>query len=192
MPDQADIGLLIAVLAVLAAFGGLNAWTLRADWAKVQKYRLFAVRDTFVYLVAIGKLSEDDFLFQAMYKAVNMLLDRTKELSLGTFLAATREMQEKGLDPAASAEFDRILTDLRTRDDPEVTQAVSDFFNSIRAIILENSLILRSIKNIDDSLSSPPWIRRMAQLLPTFTAAYQLSRRYHRASSRLPTLPAAA
>lgn len=193
MLDQADIGLLTAVLVVLGVFAALNARTLRSDAAKVQKYRLFAVRDTFIYLVAIGKLNEDEFLFRTIYKAVNMLLDRTNELSLRTFLAATREMQKKGLDPAEQNEFDRILNELKKRNDPELTQAVFEFFYSIYAITLENSLTVRMLEKIDATLSSPPpWIRRVASILPTSVAAYKLSQRYHRASSNLPHLPAAA
>ena len=71
MMDQADIALLIAVALILLASILVAKSALRRDSWKTQKYKLFCVRDNLIYLVASGKLNEDDLVFQRFYKAVN-------------------------------------------------------------------------------------------------------------------------
>lgn len=183
MLDRADIGVLIGIGIVLTSFVFVNYWTLRRDSAKVQKYRLFRVRDEFVYLVAVGKLREDEFLFQKFYKGINALLDRTKDhLSLKGFLRATRELQEKGLDPAEREDLDRIIDELKKRNDQEIVDAVLSFFDSMYTITLENSLMVRFLQALNGFAVK---LRFLAALFPREGAAYRLSRHYQQASKDL-------
>jgi hypothetical protein len=86
MFDAGNIGLLVLVGLVLLLTGLLHYRTLKKDEAVVKKYRLYQIRDDFVGLVAEGKLSEDDFLFQTFYQAINRLIDETTDhLTLENF-----------------------------------------------------------------------------------------------------------
>jgi hypothetical protein len=58
----------------------------RNQAAITRKYRYFAIRDELIYLVASDHMSEDDFVFQQFYNAVNFLITNYKTLTLGSFL----------------------------------------------------------------------------------------------------------
>jgi hypothetical protein len=182
MLDRADIGLLALVIVILCVAFLLNYWTLRRDKAVVQKYLLYQVRDDFVYLVAQGKLSEDGFLFQKFYGAVNNLIEETNtRLSLKSFLKALEGLQQKGLDPAEPDGLQRIAEELKKTNDADVARTVVSFFGAMFAIISENSLAVRSVRKWKGYTSKPKFLSR---LFPLAKEAFSISRRYQQATNR--------
>jgi hypothetical protein len=183
MPDRADIGLLALVILVLAVAALLNYRTLRRDKAAVQKYRLYEVRDDFVYLVAQGKLSEDGFLFQKFYGAINNLIEETdKGLSLKSFLKALEGLQQKGLDPAEPNGLQQIGEELKKTNDADVAHAVISFFQATFGIISANSIAVRSVRKWKGYTSK---LKFIARLFPLAKEAFSISRRYQHATNRL-------
>jgi len=142
MLDLADITLLLLVMAVLLVSRFITERKLRRDWAKVQKYQLYKVRDDFVCLVANDLLREDDFIFRNFYEATNYYINRTNRITLSTFIAAVVEAESKGLDLATKEKIDRIHESLRSKDE-QVAQAVGEFYDAIKRILLQNSPALR-------------------------------------------------
>jgi hypothetical protein len=182
MIDRADVLLLTAVGLVL--MGGIVAAhvTLHRDRARVQKYPLYRIRDKLVYLVASGRLDENDFIFQSFYGAANHLIKRTSTINLKTFVSALEEARRNGLDPAMKERRDRIERELKAKDDA-VIAVVGEFYQIIVAILMENSWFLRAIRHY-------AWLRRLlaklasvcAMFRPTERNAYRFYQDYARAA----------
>src|SRR5437899_2928336 len=108
MMDRADLVLLAVVALVLVAGLIATHTTLRKDAARVQKYRLFKVRDALIYLVASGKLKEEDFIFEEFYRASNYFVRATDVINLKTLVGALLEARSKGIDPAVEEASKRV------------------------------------------------------------------------------------
>src|SRR5881409_3854540 len=144
MIDRADLLLLAAVAIVLIVGLAATHVTLKKDGARVQKYRLFKVRDDLIYLVAAGKLNEDDFIFQEFYRASNYFVQATDLINVKTLVSALLEARRKGIDPAVEDAWRRVYRELQGRD-PEVTKAVAGFYRAMTEILLENSWFVRMV-----------------------------------------------
>lgn len=142
MLDLADIALLLAVLVVLTVSRVITDRRLRRDWAKVQKYKLYKVRDDLIMLVAKGKLSEDDFIFKKFYPTISFFIRKTHKITLANFVTVVGDMEHKGQDLAAKEMVVRIHKELESKDD-EVSAAVFQFYHAVSEILVENSRSLR-------------------------------------------------
>ena len=91
MIDNADIAMLGIVAIILLASILVTKIAIRRDGWKLQKYKLYAVRDNLIYLVATNKLKEDDFVFQRFYKAVNYFIDANDKINLHHFVSAVEK-----------------------------------------------------------------------------------------------------
>jgi len=190
MIETADIAVLVVVALVLMVLGLRTYLFLRRDGFAVQKYRLYGVRDEFIHLVADGKLTEDEFLFQRFYMLTNYLINTTKEhLCLESFVAALTKLGEQGRDPADHEELRRISEALKHKD-WEVSKAVTSFYTAVLVILLENSLVLRGI------YGSKPMalvLRGVYRLLPAIAkadlrpqpSAYKIYSHYQQAAQEL-------
>src|SRR5207244_6657296 len=104
--------------------------TLNKDRARVRKYRLYRVRDDLVYLVASGKLREDDFVFQTFYRAANHFVRATDTINLKTVVNALLEARRRGIDPAVEDQWTRIARELKSID-KEVAMTVMGFYRAM-------------------------------------------------------------
>lgn len=107
MIDNADIAMLGIVAIILLASILVTKIAIRRDGWKLQKYKLYAVRDNLIYLVATNKLKEDDFVFQRFYKAVNYFIDANDKINLHHFVSAAEKARRKGIDPAEEKKLQR-------------------------------------------------------------------------------------
>ncbi len=182
--DTADVSLLVSFGLVLFGFGSYNYRLIKNEAAKIQKYRLYKVRDDLVYLVALDKLKETDHLFVLFYGLCNHLIKTTKEnLSLKGFVQAVSSADN---NPAEEKQLRKIVEELRKRD-PEVSDVVSEFYGAVVDILLENSLALRSIFHLKWLWSQA--INRFRPVLihlwPLQGKAYRIYRQYNRAVNSL-------
>ena len=150
MIDNADLILLFLVAVVLAVGVICAHVALRMDAGRVQKYRLYRVRDEFIYLVASGKLREDEFLFQEFYKSINHFISYTDSITFGTFVRAIQSARQNGLDPATDEKVLRLRKELRLKDQA-VNDVVGGFFKAMLDILVENSLLLRILVTVQAS-----------------------------------------
>jgi hypothetical protein len=142
MLDRADIALLLIVGLVLFVSRLVTTCKLRRDWAKVQKYRLYKVRDELIMLVAKGLVREDEFIFENFYRATSFYIKKTNTITLSTFIAAVMDAEKTGLDLATRERVKRVHEALKSKD-PRVGRAISEFYQTILEILLENSPTLR-------------------------------------------------
>jgi hypothetical protein len=144
MLDKADLTLLAVTALVLFASYWHSRYLLTRDAAKIQKYRLYKVRDELVYLVARGELSEHESVFQHFYKVINFLIKHSDSLNLSSFVAALRKARQQGIDPATVEAQEAIRHELQTKDE-SVEAVVYTFYTAVLEIILENSSLIRLI-----------------------------------------------
>jgi len=142
-------------------------------------YPLYAVRDKLIYLVAAGKLQEESFLFQEFYKAVNMIIPESHELTLRLFVDAMREAREKGHDPAVEKRFVQIKEALEKLNDREIDEAVRSFFEAVMHVLVSNSIILRIFRWLN-------WPARPPRLTSFQKRTWNILNDYRNAASSLP------
>jgi len=106
-------------------------------------YPLYAVRDKFVFLVAAGKLKEQDPIFNEFYKVTNIMIQNSKALTLRRVVNAVEEAKRKGFDPADKKRVEEIVKALQKLDDPLIKDAVFSFYEAMYSLFLSNSKILR-------------------------------------------------
>lgn len=121
----------------LAAFNVYLAFLYKRVCLEKNRYQLYAVRDTFVRLVAEGHLEEKDEVFQHYYHAVNSLIPQTKHITLRTFLKGL-----KRIDPKVREAHNKMMEKVEQKND-EVKKAVMTFYETIVRILCSNSLVLK-------------------------------------------------
>jgi hypothetical protein len=184
MLDMADISLLTCVGLVLVGFGSRDLAFIRKEKAKSQKYRLYKVRDDLIYLVAQGKLTEDERLFLLFYGLTNHLIKTTKEfLSLKTFVHAVSSASE---NPAEEQQLLEISYELKDKD-AEVSKVLFEFYHAIIGILFENSFTLRMGYRLKQLWSRA--IEHLGPLIPYLSSshreAYRIWRQYSQAVASL-------
>ena len=137
---QANFGFILFVFVI---FGGFTAYVrfgpYRRERLKHQRYRLFAVRDEWVYLIPSGVIQRNDPLFQSYFGLITAMLRATNELTLRQFVRAL----ENELTPEHE-ELQRQMTELARRS-PDALKVMEHFYQAVYAILLENSLTLRVV-----------------------------------------------
>lgn len=150
MMDHADIALL-GIVAIILLFSLLaTKIALRRDGWKIQKYKLYRVRDNLIYLVATNKLRDDDLVFNRLYKAVNYYINANDQITLRNFIEAAEKARTKGIDPAEEKNFNEIHLALRTRG-AEVNDVANQYYSAMLDILIENSFLLRMLMKCSSS-----------------------------------------
>lgn len=149
MLDQADIALLsiVAVILLTGQWRTVRGW--RQQRTKALKYKLYAVRDELIYLVASGALKESDPIFQFFYKACNVLIQETERITLRNIVTALRESQKRGLDPSSDRRISPLVRELHGKGS-EVQRAVIGFYSAVLDILTAKSVLLRTLRYVDD------------------------------------------
>jgi hypothetical protein len=132
--SAANVAVLIILFLLLT---GRAMWywltEYRAQIAIVQKYRIFAVRDQLVRLVATKKIDETDESFVFLYTWVNKILPVCKPLSLRQLIASFNDAK-----PTNIHWRNAVLRALQ-HPVPEVREAAIELLDSLIDIILLKS-----------------------------------------------------
>jgi hypothetical protein len=165
----------VAVLNVRA-----RALFSRAD-AQIQKYKLFRIRDKLIHLVAEETLREEDFVFEFFYRAIDFFIRHTDQVNLKSVVQALRQAQERGLDPTAAQELERVQREL-SRATPEAREVVWDFYATIMQILVENSIVIRLIAKHPNTWRAVNEFRRLiGRVFSTEQQAYGFYKAYKNA-----------
>ena len=134
-PEQT--GLLIVQFAIscmvllVIAFKAVNAREQR------HAYRLFALRDRLIYMLAVGQLAEDEFLFKVLYSALTRGIGELDNLTVYAFVKASISAKSE-LEAAQEEKFKEAIDSA----DPNMREFVRDFAVSMMDIMRANSPIL--------------------------------------------------
>jgi hypothetical protein len=101
------------------------------------KYKLYALRDKLLYLMATGQVKEDSLLFKVFYTTVVGSIKEIKDLKLWNIakasVAARSVMQEQ--------QRERLGAEIKAAS-PEVKEFVMDFYHAMMDIAVANSPLL--------------------------------------------------
>lgn|SRR5574337_245323 len=120
---------------------------VRRHLQMARAYPLYAIRDKLIYLVASEKLHEEDFLFQEFYKAINIIIPNSKNLTLQVLVRSIEEARQKGHDPAVTEKVNQIQKALEGVDD-DVRNVIIQFYSAVLMLFIRNSLIFRFFAKI--------------------------------------------
>ena len=102
------------------------------------KYRLYALRDRLISLVADGKLSEKNLLFKTFYEALVTSIGLTSKLTVYGLIQASLAAKN-----AIQKQKDDRLQDAIDHAEPAVRSFVNDFASVMMDIMMKNSTALR-------------------------------------------------
>jgi hypothetical protein len=135
---QQQIGLLAIqgfASGIILAYLGTLLWKRREER---ERFKLYAVRDQFVYLAATGKLPQTSMVFKVFYKIVNISISEVRSLNLSSLVRASTAART-----ALEEERQEALMDSVARCEPEVREAVDNFVKVMMEAAYANSLGLR-------------------------------------------------
>lgn len=110
------------------------------------KYRLYKVRDDFVYLVASDQLEEDSRVFQHYYTRINSLLKAAPDVGIDDIL-------QRVFHKFTPEQFEEMMVRARKQSEAlfkdaafkktDVKEAVSEYYQAVRLMILAHSSYVR-------------------------------------------------
>src|SRR5439155_10258002 len=109
-----------------------------------QKYKLYAMRDALLELLATGKLSEDDPLFTLFYNVINKSTAELIDLTFVSFVKASMRAKLV-LERQEKAEQLRVQIE---HANPAVRRFVSTFASTMMQIMTANSLMLMFVLRV--------------------------------------------
>lgn len=137
-----------ALLFILVGFIATLALHIlkRGIYRKSVLFKMYAVRDQFVMLVADDKLSEDSKVFQYYYKRINILLSRAPNIGFDdvlnvVFIKIKTNNMESSLKMAMK-ESEEVLN-LKELECEEVRQTVESFYLVSKELMLAHSSIIK-------------------------------------------------
>jgi hypothetical protein len=134
-PQQ--IGLLLIQLAVsLGILGFIGVALIRSSESAI-KYKLFSVRDKFLYLAASGVLPQNTMVFKVFYKSMNIFISEIESLTIVSFIRASVSVRKQ----LEKEDRTRLIESL-DRADPRVKEAVDEFLRVVMEAIRYNSPML--------------------------------------------------
>ncbi|EHH2475277.1 hypothetical protein H8F06_11740 [Vibrio fluvialis] len=123
-------------LTVLLFLYGLK----RKAYQKQMMYKMYAVRDELVFLVAQDKIQENSRVFQYYYKRVNLLLQQAPNIGLDDMvnqLLSSRKNSKLDLEQTKQ-EVEELLK-LKELECEEVRAVVQDYYEVSKDMILAHS-----------------------------------------------------
>ena len=138
---QANFGFAFFVLLIVGGFT-VYVWfgPYRRERLKHQRYRLFAVRDEWAYLVPSRIIQSNDPLFKDYFNFITAMLQATNQLTLRQLVNAFEKAE---LTPEYE-ELKRQMEELARRS-PAALNVMEHFYQAVFTIIWENSLTLRIV-----------------------------------------------
>jgi hypothetical protein len=151
-----QVGLVVFVLAFLLT------WLLRARQEKY-KYKLYAIRDELIYLVATDQLAENSTIFQVLYSTVNSVIAEVHDVDRWSFIRASTRAKTA----LENAHISLLIHEICEAPLP-VVRVAANFFDTMQYIVKANSpftkfciACLRLLKN-----RTPAWSSWLEFLLP--------------------------
>ncbi len=126
----------MASAAVLTAIG---VYALQAHEEKT-KFKLFAVRDKFLYLAATGVLDKNGLVFAVFYGAINTFIANLDKQTLVSFIRASLAVKTE----LEKQNRERLLTELE-ESPPEVQTTIKAFVQVVMEALQYNSPTLSLI-----------------------------------------------
>ena len=168
---QADFGVALLVLIIVGGFTGY-VWLgpYRRERLKHQRYRLFAVRDEWAYLVPSGVIQSNDPFFRYYFDLITGVLQATDQLTLRRLVDAFEKAECKGLTPEYE-ELKRKMEELARRS-PAALNVMEHFYQAVFTIIWENSL-------------APRMVVRLHKFIKHFSSLGSIIRRWRAASTQI-------
>lgn len=140
---QAEYGLALSFFMIVGIFSVYQrVGPLHRERLRVSRYKLFAVRDELVLLVAEKKISEDDDVFRFLYDTINRLIPHTKPLTLWDLvegLNATQLARARDDD-----ELRRRIKKSVDHSDMAVRKVARKFFAVLAEILLDSSILIKA------------------------------------------------
>jgi hypothetical protein len=129
-----QIGLL--TLQVILSLTVLVFLVIRLLKVRQEKYsyKLYALRDELIYLVAAGELREDSFMFKVFYKVINQSISDIEDLTRWSFVKASI----KAKTTLQQQSIQKLLQEIGEAS-PAVHEVVDNFFDTMVAIFKANS-----------------------------------------------------
>lgn len=103
------------------------------------RYKLFAVRDDLIQLVARNELVESDLIFQEFYSMVNVSIKHIDTFTLSEIVKVSREHKNR---LEQNEKFKKLMHELDRKSD-EVKLVVGKFFGTMIEILVLKSILLR-------------------------------------------------
>lgn len=151
----------------------------RVNLVARNRFRLFAIRDQFVRLVATGDLEEKDEVYRYFVSFLNILIRNTQQINFRIFIRAIRIATDEKL--ADESNFEKILKSVKQKNNPEVIKAVEELPLAVLAILWDNSLSVRLIMRLKKKMNNTFLYNHKQQVKPLilkYTKAYDLYETY--------------
>jgi hypothetical protein len=132
-----QIGLLYIQLVASCAVMAVIALSLLQAREERHKYRLYAVRDKLLYLVASGHLSETSTVFKVFYRAMNTYAAEIDSLTIVSFFRASLAVKTE-----LEKENQQRLSEAMRSASPEVQSVVDEFIRVVMDALRYNSPML--------------------------------------------------
>jgi hypothetical protein len=132
-----QIGIVALVFAAWVPVTAFLVVALLRSREEKHKFKLYALRDDLLYLVASGKISEGDFLFRLFYGALNSSISAIHTLTVASLINASIEAKTA----LAKESRERLLYAIE-RASPEVREFTNEMFQALREIMISNSPLL--------------------------------------------------
>jgi hypothetical protein len=146
---MSDLLIAFSILVIIFAIF-INTLRVKA-YRKSVIFKMFAVRDELIALVAAEKLSQKGEVFQYYYKRINALLSAAPNVGvddvLSAMLKAKSENQESEFENSmevAKSEASTML-ELIKDEDAEVGKVISSYYEVSRKLIVSHSSITRIV-----------------------------------------------
>ena len=106
------------------------------------RYRLYKIRDDLIFLVAKGAIDEQDFIYKTFYEWTNTYIEDIHRFTLKEINKAMQEAREKGYLKEIHGFAEKVQRELAGKD-KEVKDVTQEFFETMRYILIRNSITIR-------------------------------------------------
>lgn len=139
---QADYGVALTLFLVTGLFTVYQRFgPMRQERLKVCRYKLFALRDELVRLVAKNKIAEDDPVFRFLYDGVNQIIPQTKPLTLWGLVQALKHSEFARVRDDESRQW---FLSIVNHQNPSVRSVARKFLATLADILFDRSPVIRA------------------------------------------------
>jgi len=132
-----QVGLLLVQFSVSIGILAFIGILVIQNHENRQKYRLFAVRDHFLYLAATGVLPETSMVFKVFYGAMNIYISELDSVTIVSFVKAAIAVRTE-----LEKQNQKRLGEALRRAPTEVQELVDEFIHVIMDALRYNSPML--------------------------------------------------
>lgn len=172
---------LVTATCVLASWFLLQRPLRRSDL----RLPLFGIRDTLVWLVAEGKIQEDDEVFQFLYRSLNDIIPIVKPMRFRAIVGGFKRIELTKEDEAAFQLFLRSVD----HGDVAVRQVARDLFMAIFHILMRDVLVGLAFHGSFRGIART-FVGRRPLIFRDQQDAYRMARRMETATAHLTLSPA--